>query len=99
MDMPTEKLSRDEFNRFFVRYKKIHYRQGVTGCVCRECGGDILDVGAEVSIHYADFGNKCSDSGEIQSFGLPFCPTCEGMPKKRRTCIHLQEFPPGTIFN
>lgn len=99
MDMPTEKLSRDEFNRFFARYKAIHYRRCATGYVCKKCGADILEVDAEASIHYADFNNKCSDSGETQSFGLPFCPTCEGVPERTRTCVHLQEFPPGTVFN
>ncbi len=87
MELPEDKMSYAKFFRTIKRHKRRHYTKGEI-LKCKRCKGKILYVEATISIHYNLFGDQCSGGGEVFLIQLPYCPKCEGLPKKRQGCIH-----------
>ena len=90
MEAPTPGLSLDEFAVAIDAHKESHYRPNpeVAYC-CRQCESIIRKVYCYVSIHDKRFGRECAGSGQVVKVSLPYCPVCEGVPKKTSSCIHV----------
>lgn len=88
MDAPREGLSRDEFNAAIEGHISRHYKKAGKDFVCSADGAKILQADCAISVHLAMFNNHAG-IGEVIHLPLPYCPTCEGEPKRTRTCIHV----------
>mgnify|MGYP003393831324 FL=1 len=94
MNAPPKTLSRDEFNNFLVKHLNNCYEKKLGGSstdfVCKLCGTDVEKTTGFALIHFSDFGGVCCGVGEVQEFDLPYCPECEGPPRLKVTCVHVQ---------
>ena len=88
MEAPTRGLSPNAFFSAVEAHEEAHYEKKGDGYVCKKCGSEILQETCYVSLHDARFGGKCAGSGEVKQIPLPFCPKCEGRPKRTHTCTH-----------
>ena len=89
MEAPTDKMSSGEFQETMQKHITEHYeKKGDDGYVCKKCGSEIQQTTMFVSIHYKEFSD-CVGGGECKQIPLPYCPKCEGIPKKINTCVHV----------
>ena len=87
---PLEKVSPQEFLAAGQRYltERCEVKDG--RIVCKACGTGIREFIVSVSVHYALPGFlDCTGSGHVRVLPVPYCPTCEGPPRKKTSCIHV----------
>ena len=88
MEAPRERLTLQGFNAEITNYFAEHCEKTESGYKCKKCEAVIQQTTLWVSIHTTLF-EECAGYGEVKRFPLPYCPRCEGEPKKISTCVHL----------
>ncbi len=91
---PPEKLSPEEFQAVVQKYLdekcKLEMPDQIGRWECRTCGSTIQSAEVAASEHIKLPGiSDCAGLGPVKVLVVPFCPTCEGPPKRRSTCIHV----------
>jgi len=90
MNAPTGMKSPDDLMEDIKRHTVAHYEpDGQNGFKCKECGAQIQQTTCFVSVHNNQFGNMCAGSGKVKQLPLPYCPSCEGVPTRTSTCVHI----------
>ena len=90
MDAPEPRLDEAQFLGVIVEHIRIRYDlTPETTLLCKECGATVEQVVGTLSVHDRIFGDACVGQGQTIPIKLPFCPTCEGPPKRTATCIHI----------
>lgn len=88
MEAPSMGLSVQMFDETISQHIFTHYKSDNTeGMICEKCGTEIQQTTCFVSIHDKRFSG-CTGDGEVRRVPLPYCPKCEGIPKRTSTCIH-----------
>jgi len=88
---PLEKVSPQEFLAAGQTYLTERCKIDQGRIVCKACGTGIREFTVPVSVHFALPGfPDCTGSGQVRALPVPYCPTCEGEPRKRSSCIHIQ---------
>jgi len=91
MEAPSPRQSREQIVKDFETHIEQNYvpeeKDGKKYYSCRKCGTKIEQVNCAISIHSKLF-TACTGEGKVENVPLPYCPECEGIPKKTSTCIH-----------
>ena len=87
MDAPAGSLSPEVFDETIARHISEEYEKLENGYTCKKCGSTIKQTTGYASMHSKEFDN-CTGGGEVKRFPLPYCPKCEGEPKRTQTCVH-----------
>jgi hypothetical protein len=92
MEAPPEGLTREGFIAVIRSYYLGHYR--LVGWwplkwICAECSARIQLATCYATIHPLEIEARYLDGEKIETFSLPYCPNCEGLPKKNITSIHV----------
>jgi len=95
MNIPESKRTKKEFIDDIANHVAGNYHLDTEDekmWRCNECNTVVLSVTCYVSIHCV-VRNNCSGWGEVKPIEIPYCPKCEGEPKKDehggyRACWH-----------
>ncbi|MEE9356458.1 MAG: hypothetical protein V3U75_12785 [Methylococcaceae bacterium] len=89
MEALSSGLNTQKFNDAMSQYIAAHYiPDNNGGMACIECGAKIQQTTCYVSVHDERF-SSCTGGGEVKTIPLPYCPKCEGIPKRTSTCVHV----------
>lgn len=79
----TETLA--QISAYFAQRCRLDSAHKLT---CAQCGSEIRRIRAYMSLHDAQFGNRCVGPGRAWRMEIPYCPACEE-PPSRYGCIHM----------
>jgi len=97
MEAPAKGLTPEEFQEAIRSHQEKYYTYDGANWRCNECNSVIAQTTCWVSMHAKEFGDQHAGDGEIRRFPLPFCPRCEGEPRKKDTCVHIEMVPTATV--
>ncbi|OHA48815.1 MAG: hypothetical protein A2806_03920 [Candidatus Terrybacteria bacterium RIFCSPHIGHO2_01_FULL_48_17] len=91
MQTPTQFRidSLEELDRLISQHAEAYYTKTGEVFVCKNCGAEVQEVHAYISLHTTLFSN-CAGSGKVKQVGIPYCPNCELTPNNRG-CVHLND--------
>jgi hypothetical protein len=83
MEIPESKRTEEEFRGDIQKHvdENYHYDEEHQFYRCNACELKIVCVQCYVSIHWYPW-ERCAGGGEVKIVQVPYCPTCEGEPKK-----------------
>ncbi len=87
MEPPASRQTRAMFMAVINAHVQKRYNQLGTECECKKCGSVIKQAPCHVSVHNNSL-KECAGSGKVIYIPLPYCPVCEGLPQKLRSCVH-----------
>jgi hypothetical protein len=87
MEAPVGGQSSEAFNKEIADHIATHYTKVSGSCVCNTCASPIQQTTCYVSLHTTLFSG-CAGSGKVRQIPLPYCPKCEGLPKRIASCVH-----------
>lgn len=88
MEPPANGKNLQTFKDQIKIHVEKHYNESGSGYECRNCGSVIRQMTCHVSVHNSPFKDACVGEGRVVYIQLPYCPDCEGMPQKFRSCVH-----------
>lgn len=87
---PLERVPDHEFLAAGQKYLAERCEVKDNRIVCKACGSTIEEFMVALTVHHQIPGfPDCSGSGQVIGLPVPYCPTCEGPPRKRSSCIHV----------
>jgi len=92
METPKGGGSEAEFLKRIDGHVRKRYQRKGGKYVCKKCNSLIKQAVVIVAIHdkcYSETTRICSGAGRRGKALIPYCPKCEGPPKRMSTCVHV----------